>query len=210
MPARDSRRPETGPEATLLLRAGRGEEVAFAELYDATVSRLHGLVLRVVRDPSQAEEVTQEVYLAVWEEAGRFDPSRGSARSWMCAIAHRRAVDRVRSSEASRRRDDTEHQLTTPLLEERGTEDLAGAAADARETRAALATLKPAHRKAIELAYFGGHTHVEVSALLGIPLGTAKSRIRDGLIALRDAVASTTSAHRGPAPARRMRIRVLT
>ena len=93
--------------ADLLRRCARGDEAAFAELYDATSRRLFGLVLRIVRDHAMSEEVTQEVYLDIWRTSARFDPSRGSALSWMMTIAHRTAVDRVRSSEAARRRDDT-------------------------------------------------------------------------------------------------------
>src|SRR3546814_4753086 len=103
---------DTAPEgpvdlAALFRRASRGDESAFGQLYDATAARVHGLVLRVVRDPAQAEEVTQEAYLEVWRTASRFDPERGSPLSWLMTIAHRRAVDRVRSAEASSRRDST-------------------------------------------------------------------------------------------------------
>ncbi len=173
------------PVAELLVACGRGDESAFAQLYDATSSRVHGLTLRVLRDPAQAEEVTQEVYLVVWQTAARFDPSRGTPLAWLLTIAHRKAVDRVRSSEASRRREASEHALGERT---RGTVEVPGEGCG-QEVRTALRSLSGAHREAIELAYFGGFTHHEVSVLLQIPLGTAKSRIRDGLLRLRQLMA---------------------
>ena len=171
--------------ADLLRRCSRGDEAAFAELYDATSRRLFGLVLRIVRDHAMSEEVTQEVYLDVWRTSARFDPSRGSALSWLMTIAHRTAVDRVRSSEASRRRDDT-HAATHQDVDFDTTAEAAQASLEAQRVRRALATLTDAQRAAVELAYLGGYTHTEVATLLDLPLGTAKTRIRDGLIRLRD------------------------
>ena len=171
--------------ADLLRRCARGDEAAFAELYDATSRRLFGLVLRIVRDHAMSEEVTQEAYLDVWRTSARFDPSRGSALSWMMTIAHRTAVDRVRSSEAARRRDDT-HAAKNQDIDFDATAEAAQASLEAQRVRRALATLTDAQRSAVELAYLGGYTHTEVAALLDLPLGTAKTRIRDGLIRLRD------------------------
>ena len=177
---------------TQLWAAGRGDESAFAALYDTVASRVYGLVLRILRDVHQSEEVTQEVFLQIWETSNRFDPARGSALSWVMTIAHRRAVDRVRSSEAQRRRDitDAERSVRTPFDQ---TSEAAHSSLDAAQVRGALATLSPARRRALELAYLGGHTHLEVSQLLQIPLGTAKTQIRDGLIQLRDSLAPTTA-----------------
>lgn len=169
----------------LLRRCSRGDEAAFAELYDATSRRLFGLVLRIVRDHAMSEEVTQEVYLDVWRTSARFDPTRGSALSWLMTIAHRTAVDRVRSSESSRRRDDT-HAATHQDVDFDTTAEAAQASLEAQRVRRALASLTDAQRAAVELAYLGGYTHTEVATLLEIPLGTAKTRIRDGLIRLRD------------------------
>ena len=165
---------------TLLVAAGRGDASAFAELYDSVAPRVYGLVLRVLRDVHQSEEVTQEVLLQVWETSSRFDPARGSAMSWIMTTAHRRAVDRVRSAESSRRRDtvDAERSRREPFDQ---TAETAQASLEATRVRAAVATLSRPQRQALELAYFGGLTHTEVSRLLEIPLGTAKSRIRDGL-----------------------------
>ncbi len=171
--------------ADLLRRSARGDEAAFAALYDATAGRLFGLVLRIVRDHAMSEEVTQEVYLDVWRQSARFDPERGSPMSWLMTIAHRTAVDRVRSSEASRRRDDA-HAATSQDVEFDTTAEAAQASLEAQRVRRALTTLTDAQRSAVELAYLGGYTHTEVARLLDLPLGTAKTRIRDGLIRLRD------------------------
>ena len=168
-----------------LVASGRGDEQAFAELYDAVAPRAYGLVLRILRDVHQSEEVTQEVFLQLWQTSARFDPRRGSALAWTMTVAHRRAVDRVRSAEAARRRDAThvDRNVETSYDETAAT---VHASLEAATVRAALATLTPPQRRAIELSYFGGHTHREVSELTQVPVGTAKSRIRDGLLRLRD------------------------
>lgn len=177
-----------GPDlAALLKRSARGDEAAFAELYDATASRVHGLVVRVVRDRAQADEVTQEVFLEVWRQSSRYDAQRGSALAWLMTIAHRKAVDRVRSAEAATRRDVTYEQRNQVPAHD-VTAEAAHASLEARRVRAALAHLTDVQREAIELAYFGGYTHTEVAALLDLPVGTAKTRIRDGLIRLRDSI----------------------
>jgi RNA polymerase sigma-70 factor (ECF subfamily) len=172
----------------LLSGVGAGDVDAFTAIYDHLAPRVHGLVVRVLRDAHQAEEVTQEVFLQVWRTASRFDPARGSAHSWVLTLAHRRAVDRVRSSESTRRRDARDFLLSggTPWDQ---TADVALATLEAGRVGAALATLPQGQRDAIVLAYMGGHTHTEVSELMQIPLGTAKTRIRDGLIRLRDRLA---------------------
>lgn len=171
--------------AALLRRSARGDEAAFAALYDAMAARVHGLLLRVVRDPAQAEEVTQETFLEIWRTASRFDPDRGSAVAWILTITHRKGVDRVRSAEAASRRDATYHRETRPVERDLTAEE-ATASLEAGRVRQALETLTPTQREAVELAYFGGYTHTEVAAMLDLPLGTAKTRIRDGLIRLRD------------------------
>ena len=174
------------PDLSELLRASaRGDERAFAELYDATSRRLYGLVVRVVRDPAQAEEVAQEAFLEIWRTSARFDPARGSAMSWMMTIAHRKAVDRVRSAEAASRRDQTYEAATQERAYDITAEEVERSL-ESQRVRNALESLTETQRGAVQLAYFGGYTHNEVAALLGIPLGTAKTRIRDGLIRLRD------------------------
>ena len=169
----------------LLAASATGDEQAFAHLYDRTSSRLYGLVLRVVRDSSQAAEVTQDVYVQVWRQSARFDPAEGNAMAWLLMIAHRRAVDRVRASEASRQRDDRYATRQTERSYDQVSEQ-AQSNVEAQHVRKALDGLTDNQRDALQLAYFDGYTHREVAALLDIPLGTAKTRIRDGLIRLRD------------------------
>ena len=177
-----------GPDlGALLMRAARGDEAAFAELYDATAARLHGLVVRVVRDRAQSEEVTQDAYLDIWRHCTRFDPAKGSPLSWMLTIAHRKAVDRVRSAEAATARDTSYHR-DSQVAEHDTTVEAAHASLEAQRVRGAVAGLTEVQREAVELAFFGGYTHTEVATMLDVPVGTAKTRIRDGLIRLRDAM----------------------
>ena len=167
--------------------AAAGDEAAFAQLYDATSSRAYGLALRVVRNPAQAEEVVQEAYLDAWRSSSRFDPARGSAIGWLLTIVHRKAVDRVRSAEAATARDATYHRESQPV-EHDSTAEAAHASLEAQRVRGAVAALTAVQREAVELAFFGGYTHTEVATMLDVPVGTAKTRIRDGLIRLRDAM----------------------
>ncbi|HRB02118.1 MAG TPA: ECF RNA polymerase sigma factor SigK [Ilumatobacteraceae bacterium] len=173
------------PTGELLHRAGRGDQSAFAELYDALSPLVYGVVLKVVRDPSQAEEVAQEVFVELWRLAARFDGTKGSAKTWAATLAHRRAIDRVRSEQASRVRQDRDANQTV-----RPDRDVVGAEVESSfeqvRVRRALLQLSELQREAVELAYFGGHTYREVAVLLDVAEGTVKSRIRDGLIRLRD------------------------
>jgi RNA polymerase sigma-70 factor, ECF subfamily len=171
--------------ADLLNLCGRGDQNAFAQLYDAVSARVHGLAVRVVRDPAQAEEVAQEAFLEIWKNSGRFDPAKGSPLGWLLTIVHRKSVDRVRSAEASTRRDTSYNQQNQPVDHD-STAEAAHASLEAHRVRAALESLTPIQREALELAYFGGYTHTEVATMLDLPVGTAKTRIRDGLIRLRD------------------------
>lgn len=184
-PAQSTSQQNSQDLSGLLRRSARGDRDAFAELYDAMSARVYGLVLRVVRDPAQSEEVAQEAFLDIWRQAARFDPARGSAPAWILTIAHRKAVDRVRSAEASGRRE-TSYEQQNHAVDHDVTADAAHASIDAKRVRSALAELTDIQREALELAYFGGYTHTEVASMLDLPLGTAKTRIRDGLIRLRD------------------------
>ncbi len=178
--------PAGGDLALLLRRCARGDEAAFGAFYDATSARAWGMALRVLRNRAQAEEVLQEAYLQVWRQAGRFDPARGGAGAWLLTIVHRSAVDRVRSAEASSRREQTYVDQSHVAPESDATGRAAEASMEARRVRSALSGLTEIQRQAVELAYWGGYTHTEVAGILDVPVGTAKTRIRDGLIRLRD------------------------
>lgn len=170
--------------ADLVSRSATGDEAAFAELYDRLAPRVYGLVRRILVDPAQSEEVSQEVFLDLWRSSGRFDSGRGTVLGWAMTIAHRKAVDRVRSVTAARARDET-YAASTLEVEHDSTSEMAQDRLDATRVRAALANLTDTQRGAVELAYLGGRTHQEVAQVLDLPLGTAKTRIRDGLRRLR-------------------------
>ena len=169
----------------LLGRVAQGDEAAFGELYDQMAPRVLGLVRRLLVDPAQSEEVTQEIFLEIWQTATRYEAQRGGASTWILTMAHRRAVDRIRSSQASRDRD-----------VKIGIRDLAVAYDEVSETvfvriehervEKAMSRLTELQRQAISLAYYGGLSQSEVAERLQIPLGTVKTRLRDGLIRLRD------------------------
>lgn len=186
--------PAADLQRALIQRVGRGDQAAFAELYDATAPLVHGVVRRIVRDPAHSEEVTQEVFVELWRIAPRFDADRGTVSAWVATIAHRRAVDRVRTEQAARDRVEREARKA-----ERPEDVVADAVVDVdqsdfdrRRVRRALDRLTPMQREAVELAYFGGHTYREVAVLLDVPEGTIKTRIRDGMIRLRDELGTAT------------------
>jgi RNA polymerase sigma-70 factor (ECF subfamily) len=172
------------PEA-LLERVSTGDQSAFSTLYERFSSRVFGLAIRILRDTSQAEEVAQEIFLEIWQRASRFDRARGTATSWIMTLTHGRSVDRVRQSQASRTRD-----LKSAVGSfDRDVDSVADAVeqhSDAAQVRECLDTLTSLQRESITLAYFGGHTQREVGDMLGAALPTIKTRMRDGLIRLRD------------------------
>jgi RNA polymerase sigma-70 factor (ECF subfamily) len=167
---------------TLLTHVAKGDQAAFEALYDQLGASVYGLIRKVLRNPSQAEEVAQEVLLEVWRTASRFDPARGSAATWMLTIAHRRAIDRVRSEEAAAAREQRTAQAPTAVDEVAETVE---ASMDAERLRRCLAGLTELQRESITLAYYGGYSYAQVAALLDTALGTIKTRIRDGLTRLR-------------------------
>jgi RNA polymerase sigma-70 factor (ECF subfamily) len=170
-----------------------GEERALCECYDQYSSFVYGLAVRVIGDARAAEDVTQDVFLHLWERPKVFDPGRGSLRTWLGTLAHRRAVDHVRREEARRRRATRDAALATCTPD---VEEMACALVAAERVRAALLTLPDEQREAIELAYFGGKTYREVGVALGIPEGTAKSRLRLGLRRIADALESSFPGER--------------
>ena len=171
--------------ADLIIRVADGDQRAFAELYDLLSPRVFALILKVVVNRSQSEEVLQEVFLEVWQRAGTFDESRGKAVSWILVMAHRRAVDRVRASQASKDRDLREG-IRDFAASHDDVEKVVEANLEGARVRRALAELADSQRRAIELAYFGGYTHRQVAEILDVPVGTIKTRIRDGMIRLRN------------------------
>jgi RNA polymerase sigma-70 factor, ECF subfamily len=169
--------------AALLARVATGDRTAFEIVYDTVSAPVFGIVRSVVRDPSLSEEVVQEVLVEVWRSAARFDPGRGSPMSWVATIAHRRAVDRVRAEQRSVQR---EHRAATGAVAYDEVAETALDNLDRERVRRCLGSLTELQREAVTLAYYGGYTYRQVAALLGVAAGTVNTRMRDGLIRLRD------------------------
>ncbi len=169
--------------ADLMARVAGGDRAAFAAVYDHVAAPVYGTVRRVIRDPSLSEEVTQEVLVEVWRTAPRFDAGRGSPMAWVTTIAHRRAVDRVRSEQRSAER---QRRAASPLIAYDDVTETVEGNLDRERVRRCLGSLTYLQREAITLAYYGGYTYREVAGLLGVATGTVSTRMRDGLIRLRD------------------------
>ena len=170
----------------LLVRVGRGDEQAFAAVYDQLGASVYGLARRVVRDPARAEEIAQEVFIQVWQSAARFDPARGSARGWVMTLAHRRAVDAVRHDQAATNRENSYDWSNGPDYDE--VAETVSTTLEHEQVRRCLEGLTELQREAVNLAYYNGHTYAEVAQVLDVNPATIKTRIRDGLVRLRDCI----------------------
>lgn len=174
----------------LIGRVAQGDQDAFGSVYDAVVGPVFGLVRTVLRDPAQSEEVAQEVLVEVWRNASRYRPEKGAPMAWIMTLAHRRAVDRVRSAQAA---SDREHRAAlldhTPAFDE--VTEQVETRLEREQVRRCLRTLTELQRQSVTLAYYRGLTYREVAELLALPLGTVKARLRDGLIRLRDCLGVT-------------------
>ncbi|WP_395640786.1 ECF RNA polymerase sigma factor SigK [Pseudolysinimonas sp.] len=176
---------------SLLRDVAQGNRAAFAEMYDRISSRVMGLVTRLLRDRAQSEEVTQEVFLEIWQQASKFDSNRGSGMAWVLTMAHRRAIDRIRASQKSHERD-----LRIGIRDMERDFDQVSESVEIRveneRVKHAMSRLTQLQREAVILAYYGGYSHSEMAEILGIPLGTVKTRLRDGMIRLRDELGVTS------------------
>jgi RNA polymerase sigma-70 factor (ECF subfamily) len=185
------RNPSTEPDLQELIgRVALGDEEAFAGVYDAVAGGVLGVVRAVVRDQAQSEEVAQEVLVEVWRTAPRYRPERGTAINWILTLAHRRAVDRVRSVAAAAARDH-KAALLDQVPEYDEVVERVEARLEREQVRRCLRTLTEIQRQAVTLAYYRGLTYREVAEALALPLGTVKTRLRDGLIRLRDCLGVT-------------------
>ena len=165
-----------------LLEVVRRDQSALARIYSRLGNAVYGLSRQVLKDEGLAQDVTQEIFLRLWNEPQRFDPQRGSLRSFLLREAHSRSIEKVRSEEARRQRESRSEFRERPV--HRDTEDDVITSLTSNEIRNALSQLPDAERSAIVLAYYGGHSYREVASVLGAPEGTIKSRIRSGLLKL--------------------------
>jgi RNA polymerase sigma-70 factor, ECF subfamily len=186
-PLSDAHRTARGLD-DLLKAVARGDERAYDAVYDRVSGWVLGVARRVLRDPALAEEVMQEVMLEVWRLASRFDPAKGSGTSWVMTLAHRRAVDRVRSERSQAIR---ELRAARAIVDYDDVAEAVEASLDAERVKRCLTSLTRLQRECVNLAYYGGYTYREVAELLGVPSGTVKTRMRDGLIRLRDCLGET-------------------
>ena len=171
-----------------MARCAAADHAAFDELYHLTSRRLYGTVLKVLRSPDHAQEVTQEIYVEVWKQASRYAQEKGSVLAWMLTMAHRRAVDRVRSVSSEVARDER-YAFVDLSRESDEVWDSVAQKYDVERVRGAIGTLTPIQRQAVQLAYYEGLTQSQISTALDLPLGTVKTRIRDGLKRLGEALA---------------------
>jgi RNA polymerase sigma-70 factor, ECF subfamily len=192
----DARREGQDGLDMLLEATARREHGAFNLVYEQLSAPVHAVIRAVLRDPAQAQEVAQEVLLEIWLVAFRYDSAKGHARAWVLTIARRRAIDRVRSAAAADARE--RRAATAPYLDQ--VSDIVEDILEREQLRRCLGSLSDLQRQAIMLTFYDGYTNLQVASMLRVPLGTAKARIRDGLIKLRNVMADGAAA-----PARRVR-----
>lgn len=174
----------------LLRRVAQRDAEAFASFYDHTRSRVYGLITRVLRDPGYSEETTQDVYLQVWRNASNYDPSAGSPLAWLMTLAHRRAVDRVRSEQAASQRESRYGSANVDLPADR-VADAVIHRDERRQVTECLGSLTDMQRECIQMAYYEGLTYVQVSERLSANLATIKSRMRDAIRGLRNCLGAS-------------------
>lgn len=179
--------PELEP-ADLIARCAAGDQSALASLYDTTAGHVHGLALRILADRELAEEITGDVYLQVWRSAASYDARRGNPLAWLLTITRSRAIDRLRAIAGDRRQTAPFDLGLKTASPEPNPEETSNLAQRGRFVRAALDRLSHEQREVIELAFFGGLSHLEIASTLGAPLGTVKTRIRLGMGRLREAL----------------------
>lgn len=181
----------------LLVAAGGGDQTAIGQLYDRFSGQMYGLAMRITQDSTLAQDVVQEAFVGIWRNAARFDAARASARTWIMAITHNRAIDAIRRRRPAQELPDPELPPPAALTSPDIWGEVAGRM-DAVRVREAIGTLSPVQREAIALAYFGGLTQQEIAARTGAPLGTVKSRVRLGLLALKEELVGTVAADDRP------------
>jgi RNA polymerase sigma-70 factor (ECF subfamily) len=183
--------PGAGPSLTdLLLRIARQDRTAFALFYEQTSKRVYGLARRVLIDPELSEDATQEVYLQVWNTADRFNPALGSPMAWLMTLAHRRAVDKVRSEQSATDRE-ARYGAATQTIDHDDVVDTVTQRLEAESVVRCLDTLTETQQQSVRMAYYGGLTYREVAEKLGVAVPTIKSRIRDGLLRLKTCLGVT-------------------
>ncbi|MEA9985804.1 MULTISPECIES: sigma-70 family RNA polymerase sigma factor [Subtercola] len=176
---------------SLLQRIATSDQRAFSELYDRVAPRVLGLIKRLLVDHAQSEEVAQEVFLEIWKTAAKFDTNKGAAMSWILTMSHRRAVDRVRASQSGHDRDIKIGIRDLPQEYDHVAESVE-IRIEHERVKKAMGQLTELQRQAVSLAYYGGYSHSEVAEMLHVPIGTVKTRLRDGMIRLRDEMGVTS------------------
>jgi len=188
---------QPGPDAALVERMIAGDESALSTLYDRYSGMLFSMLVRILKDTSAAEEILQDLFLQLWRNPSRFDPSRGSLPAWLLVIGRNRAISRLRSRERREVSDDSEGFSMESIPSPGNIEEEAQRSQLAQRLKSAMATLPPEQREAVELAYFEGMSQTEIAARTGSPLGTVKSRVRAAMQSLKDKFGDGTARQSG-------------